>query len=66
MSTTNRRPPVDVDTVADYTGTTSRWVRRAVAMKTIPHLHMGRLLRFDLDAIDEWMRENSIPTGGAR
>ncbi|GEM_PF-5162390 len=55
-----RRPPVDVDAVAVYTGMTKAWWRRAVQERRVPFIKLGRLVRFDLDAVDRWLEENTV------
>ncbi len=37
------------------------WIRRHVFMKTIPFVKLGRLIRFDLEKILEWMGRNQTP-----
>lgn len=55
-----RRPPMDVEDVAQYLGTTERQIRRLVAERRIPHAHVGRKLRFLPDRIDAWLEEQCV------
>ena len=41
-----RRPLVDIHSIAAYLGDSERHVRRLVAEQRIPYLKVGRLLRF--------------------
>ncbi len=47
--------------VADYLSVSQRWVLRAVAERRLPYVKVGRLVRFDLDAIDEWIDQQTHP-----
>jgi excisionase family DNA binding protein len=49
------RPLVDRPEVAQYLAVSERWVLRSVAEKRLPYVKLGRLVRFDLDAVDEWL-----------
>ena len=48
---------VDIEYVARYLGVTVRHVRRLVAERRIPFVKWGRLLRFDLREIAEWVNK---------
>jgi len=52
---TDRQALLDIDSVADYLGTSARHVRRLVADRRIPHHKVGGLVRFKLDRIDDWL-----------
>lgn len=59
-----RRPLMTAAETATYIGGVSeRWVRGAVHQRTIPYVKTGALLRFDPDAIDSWLAENSFEPG---
>ena len=45
-----------------HAGTLRRWV----ANVRIPHLKIGRTVRFDHDELTQWIRSQSIPVGGAK
>jgi excisionase family DNA binding protein len=46
---------VDIQYVAGYLGVTVRHVRRLVQERRIPYVKWGRLLRFDLAEIANWI-----------
>jgi excisionase family DNA binding protein len=52
---TDRRPLMDLPTVARYLGVTERHIRRLVQERRIPFIKWGHLLRFDPDEIDAWL-----------
>lgn len=56
MPTPTRLPQLlDLRQLADHLGVNERHVRRLVAERRIPFIKWGRLLRFDPDAIAEWI-----------
>lgn len=56
---------LDVAGAASYLSVTERWVRRAVDERRIPYIKLGRLLRFDPDALDAWVAANAVTPGQA-
>jgi excisionase family DNA binding protein len=58
---TERRPLMDLPTVAKYLGVTERHVRRLVLERRIPYIKWGHLLRFDPDEIDAWLDTKRVP-----
>lgn len=51
---------VDIRVVADYLGISPDTGYTMVSQRRIPYVKVGRLLRFDLKAIDEWITQNSV------
>lgn len=53
----NRAPRrmLDYDESANYLSVTPRWMRRAVALRVIPHHKIGRLVRFDRRDLDAYL-----------
>ncbi|MGH7343028.1 MAG: helix-turn-helix domain-containing protein [Candidatus Rokuibacteriota bacterium] len=56
------KPLIDKAAVAERLGTTERHVRQLVTDRRIPFVKVGRSLRFDPAAIEEWIAENSRAT----
>jgi excisionase family DNA binding protein len=57
---------VDIPTVSRSFGISTRQVRRFVADGQIPFVRVGHLIRFDLDALKEWIdarRAGSVAPG---
>ncbi len=46
--------------LAEYLGLSIGTVYSWVCYKKIPYIKMGRLVKFDLKRINEWVEENSI------
>ncbi len=51
---------VDIRVVADYLGISPDTGYTMVSQRRIPYVKVGRLLRFDLKAIDEWITQHSV------
>jgi excisionase family DNA binding protein len=51
---------VDIRIVADYLDVAPDTVYTMVSSRRIPFVKVGRLLRFDLKAIDEWIKQKTI------
>lgn len=50
----------DVPGIATYLGYTQRQVYDLVARRGIPHVKVGRTLRFDLRRIDRWIDAQTV------
>jgi excisionase family DNA binding protein len=50
-----------IDQLAQRLGITVRHVRRLVAERRVPYYKVGRLVRFDPNEIDEWLRDRRRP-----
>ena len=44
---------------AEYLSTKESHVRALVFKNEIPHFKLGRLLRFEIEKLDNWIKENS-------
>ncbi|MBW3643351.1 MAG: helix-turn-helix domain-containing protein [Actinobacteria bacterium] len=58
---TERRPLMDLPTVAKYLGVSERHIRRLVQERRIPFIKWGHRLRFDPDEIDSWVDTKRVP-----
>lgn len=54
----------DVAGIAEYLGLTEGAVRQLVQRRRIPFVRVGRLLRFDLRVIDQWIETNTTEAVG--
>ncbi len=48
------RPKLTLQDAAEYLQVSERSLAKLVKTNEIPHFRVGRLIRFDVDAIDEW------------
>ncbi len=46
---------VDIDGAAEHLTVSVRYVRTLVADRRVPHLKVGKYVRFDLDELDAWL-----------
>jgi len=52
---------LDIEAVAERLGVTERHVRRLVAERRIPHVKVGRFVRFDPADVADWIRACRVP-----
>ncbi len=59
---------LEADDVAQYIGMTTDWIYREVRAGRMPHIRLGRYVRFRRESIDAWLstRERGPATGRAR
>lgn len=50
--------------LADLLQVSEKWVYKAVGEKQIPHLRIGRFVRFRRDIIEDWINGSAVATGG--
>jgi len=55
----NRRL-LTVQEVADYLGISKDTAYSMVSQRRIPYVKIGRLLKFDLKTIDEWIAQKTV------
>lgn len=56
---------IDAKAAAVYTGLSHHTVYTMVSQRRIPYIKVGRLVRFDLDALDAWLAQHTVlPTKG--
>ena len=59
MTELNIRRLVDIRVVADYLDVAPDTIYTMVSQRRIPFVKVGRLTKFDLKAIDEWIAKNT-------
>ena len=58
---------VDARVVAEHLSVPTSWVREQSRANAIPHVRLGRYVRFDLEAVDAWWQGLAAgPSGPAR
>jgi excisionase family DNA binding protein len=60
------RPLLSIEEAAAYLGVTPRWMRRAVERRTLPHIKLGRLVRFDQADLEAYLAEQRVEPAGER
>ena len=55
---------LEAEDVADYLGVRTDWVYREVRAGRLPHIRLGRAVRFRRESIEAWIesRERGTPT----
>lgn len=69
VSNPNVSPParyVRITAVAGYTGLSVRHLHDLTRTGTIPHIRVGRVIVYDLFAIDAWMAAQATEVGSRR
>ena len=51
---------LNYDELAELLGVRRNWLEQAVFHKRIPYVKIGRLVRFEKDAIEEWIRRQRV------
>ena len=52
---------------AAYLGLKVETLRSMVCRKQVPHIRLsGKLVRFDRETLDAWLREHSVPANESR
>jgi excisionase family DNA binding protein len=57
---------IDYNTAAALLGIQAQSLRRLVSQRQVPHLHVGRLVRFDLQDLKEFLNAQKVPVGRPR
>ena len=61
MSTTAPLPHLlTIDELADHLGVSVRHVRRLIAERRVPHLRVGRFIRFDPADVTAWLNDTRV------
>jgi excisionase family DNA binding protein len=55
---------LDVRGTAAYLALTRKALYHRVSRRSIPFIKVGRLLRFDRQALDRWIRKGAVDNGG--
>jgi excisionase family DNA binding protein len=51
---------ISVKEAAAYTGLSPHTVYTMVSQRRIPFVKVGRLVRFDVDLLDKWIKQNTV------
>ncbi|MGA2614187.1 MAG: helix-turn-helix domain-containing protein [Spirochaetia bacterium] len=57
---------IDYETAAALLGIRPQSLRRLVSQRRVPHLHVGRLVRFDVRDLHEFLNSQKVPVAKAR
>ena len=51
---------LDIHEAAQYTGVSVTTLYKWVSQRKIPHIKIGRLVKFDPVALDEWIKQQTV------
>lgn len=51
---------VDIKEAATYIGLSIHTLYTMVSQRRIPFVKVGRLVKFDLDLLDKWIKQNTV------
>lgn len=51
---------IDVSRLAEYVGLSTHTIYTMVSQRRIPFVKVGRLTKFDLQAIDAWISQHTV------
>ncbi len=51
---------ININELSEYTGLSPSTIYSWVSQRRIPFVKCGRLTKFDLEKIDEWIEESSV------
>jgi excisionase family DNA binding protein len=52
---------LDANEIAERLGVPVSWVRESARSGAMPHIRLGRYVRFDLADVEEWLQECKRP-----
>ena len=52
---------LDAKAIAERLGVPESWVRESARSGAIPHVRLGRYVRFDLDDVERWIEDCKRP-----
>jgi len=51
---------IAIQEAAEYTGLSPHTLYTMVSQRRIPFVKVGRLVKFDLDLLDRWIKQNTV------
>jgi len=51
---------IDIREAAEYTGLSPHTVYTMVSQRRIPFVKVGRLVKFDVELLDKWIKQNTV------
>ncbi len=62
VQTAGRRGLVNIREAADYLGLSTNTLYQWCSKRRLPHIKVGRLVKFDLQELDSWIKKNRVKT----
>lgn len=54
------RKLIPIQQAAQYTGLSPHTLYTMVSQRRIPYVKVGRLVKFDLDLLDKWIKQHTV------
>jgi len=51
---------VTIQEASQYTGLSTHTLYTMVSQRRIPHVKVGRLVKFDLEMLDKWIKQQTV------
>ena len=51
---------ISVNEAAEYTGLSPHTIYTMVSQRRIPYVKVGRLVKFDVELLDKWIKQNTV------
>jgi excisionase family DNA binding protein len=51
---------IDIREAAEYTGLSPHTLYTMVSQRRVPFVKVGRLVKFDVDLLDKWIKQNTV------
>jgi excisionase family DNA binding protein len=59
---------ITIKEAGEYTGLSPNTLYTMVSQRRVPHVKVGRLVKFDVEMLDKWIKQNTVmpmpPRGG--
>ncbi len=56
----NRNRLMNISEVATLTGMAPHTIYKMVSQRRIPYVKVGRLVKFDMELLDKWLRQHTV------
>lgn len=53
-------PLIPIQQAAQYTGLSPHTLYAMVSQRRIPYVKVGRLVKFDVDLLDKWIKQHTV------
>ena len=51
---------IAIKEAAEYTGLSVHTLYTMVSQRRVPHVKVGRLVKFDVDLLDRWIKQHTV------
>jgi len=51
---------ITIQEAGEYTGLSPHTLYTMVSQKKVPYVKMGRLVKFDVELLDKWIKEHTV------